>query len=260
MRFYKQIRNLSEFLAADICAPHQFERLHRDIIVSAPLCETFAFFADAANLQRITPPWLHFSILTAPAQMRVGLEIAYRIRLYGLPLPWRSRIEEWRPGLGFVDRQTHARHESSASSPQDALGTRFSASILIWKPRTSLRPCPTPRGGQRKSKFRCASREAARGHEPVAKLGRTAGASRFEAVHWSTIGAARPRPIPRSARTVARALEAHREDIERGALLSIDEGSTRLRMAASQGFAGSLVAGIPLASADPRSPEACRLK
>jgi len=55
-----------------------------------------AFFAGAANRQRITPPWLHFSILTPPTtQMRVGLEIAYPTRLYGLPLPWRSRIWEW---------------------------------------------------------------------------------------------------------------------------------------------------------------------
>ena len=30
--------------------------------------------------------------------------------------------------------------------------------------------------------------------------------------------------------TVAQALEAHREDIERGALLSIDQGGTRVRM------------------------------
>jgi uncharacterized protein (DUF433 family) len=40
------------------------------------------------------------------------------------------------------------------------------------------RRCPTPPGGPRKSKFRSASREAARGHEPVAKLGRALGASR----------------------------------------------------------------------------------
>jgi len=96
----------------------------------------------------------------------------------------------------------------------------------------------------------------------------------FEAVHWSTIGAAtaadveivtwanehyfvviandldfsailaagaidRPSVVQLhtqdllsegAARIVARALEAHREDIERGALLSIDEGGTRVRM------------------------------
>jgi len=47
-----------------------------------------------------------------------------------------------------------------------------------WKLRTSLRPCPKPPGGQRESKFRCASREATRGHEPVAKLGRALGGAR----------------------------------------------------------------------------------
>jgi hypothetical protein len=57
-------------------------------------------------------------------------------------------------------------------------GTRFSANILTSTPRTSPRHCPTPLGGRRKSKCRCASREAARGHEPVAKLGRPAGAPR----------------------------------------------------------------------------------
>jgi ligand-binding SRPBCC domain-containing protein len=96
----------SQVLAADVSAPPDIERLSRDIIVPAPLADTFAFFADAANLQRLTPPWLHFSILTPmPAEMREGLEIEYRISLYGVPLPWRSRIDLWQPGVCFVDRQ-----------------------------------------------------------------------------------------------------------------------------------------------------------
>jgi predicted nuclease of predicted toxin-antitoxin system len=37
---------------------------------------------------------------------------------------------------------------------------------------------------------------------------------------------------------VAHALEAHREDIERGALLSIDEGGTRVRMLPLRGSQG----------------------
>src|SRR5438045_2458751 len=98
--------NLSQFLAADASAPPQLDRFHRELVVAAPLADTFAVFADAANLQRMTPPWLHFSILTPmPVEMRVGLEIAYRISLYGLPLPWRSRIDVWEPGACFVDRQ-----------------------------------------------------------------------------------------------------------------------------------------------------------
>jgi hypothetical protein len=98
--------SLTQALTADISAPSGVEHLRHEIIVPASLGETFAFFADAANLQRITPPWLHFSIRTPmPVQMRVGLEIAYRVALYGLPMPWRSRIEVWQPGVRFVDRQ-----------------------------------------------------------------------------------------------------------------------------------------------------------
>ena len=106
MRFSTQIATRSGFLAADVRAPQSVERLHREVVVPASLRETFAFFADAANLQRLTPPWLRFSISTPmPVQMRSGLEIAYRISLYGLPMPWRSRIDVYEPGVRFVDRQ-----------------------------------------------------------------------------------------------------------------------------------------------------------
>jgi ligand-binding SRPBCC domain-containing protein len=106
MRFSPDLAHLARLLAADARAPQNVERLHRTIIVSAPLSETFAFFADAANLQRLTPPWLHFSILTPmPVQMQSGLEIAYRISVYGLPIPWRSRIDVWQPEACFVDTQ-----------------------------------------------------------------------------------------------------------------------------------------------------------
>ena len=80
--------------------------LHRAAVVPASLEETFAFFADAANLQRLTPPWLRFSILTPlPVEMRVGTVVDYRIWLRGLPIPWRTRIDVWEPGVCFVDRQ-----------------------------------------------------------------------------------------------------------------------------------------------------------
>ena len=81
-----------------------------------------------------------------------------------------------------------------------------------------------PPGEPRKSKFRCASREASRGHEPVARLGRA-----LRTQDLLSEGA---------VRIVARALEAHREDIERGALLSIDEGGTRVRMLPLKGSQG----------------------
>ena len=80
--------------------------LEREQWVPAGLEETFAFFADAANLERLTPAFLGFSILTPlPVAMRAGTLIEYRLRLFGLPLRWLTRIEVWEPGQRFVDRQ-----------------------------------------------------------------------------------------------------------------------------------------------------------
>lgn len=92
---------------ADVARPGQgLQHLHRDTVVSGQLEDTFSFFADASNLERLTPDWLNFSILTPmPLVMRAGLEIEYRITLYGVPIRWRSRIDAWEPGVGFVDSQ-----------------------------------------------------------------------------------------------------------------------------------------------------------
>jgi len=77
-----------------------------DTVLPASLDRTFAFFSDAANLERLTPPWVRFRIRTPmPVVMREGLEIDYRISVRGLPVPWRSRIDVWEPGVRFVDRQ-----------------------------------------------------------------------------------------------------------------------------------------------------------
>ncbi len=66
----------------------------------------FEFFADARNLEAITPPWLRFRVVTAgEIEMRAGALIEYRLRLHRLPVRWRTRIEEWEPGVRFVDAQ-----------------------------------------------------------------------------------------------------------------------------------------------------------
>ena len=87
-------------------APRGLTRLYRETLVQAPLAQAFDFFADARNLERLTPSWLRFSIRTAmPVVMRPGLEIEYRIRLHGIPIRWVSVIDVWEPGRRFIDHQ-----------------------------------------------------------------------------------------------------------------------------------------------------------
>ncbi|MBN1223226.1 MAG: SRPBCC family protein [Candidatus Aminicenantes bacterium] len=81
-------------------------KLKRESFVPASIETVFDFFSRAENLDRITPPWLHFQIRTpAPVKMEKGTIIDYALRLHGIPMKWRSQITEWEAPLRFVDVQ-----------------------------------------------------------------------------------------------------------------------------------------------------------
>jgi ligand-binding SRPBCC domain-containing protein len=66
----------------------------------------FGFFADARNLEAITPPLLRFRVVTpSPIVMGAGTRIRYRLRVHGVPLSWLTEITVWEPPHRFVDEQ-----------------------------------------------------------------------------------------------------------------------------------------------------------
>lgn len=80
--------------------------LQREQHLPYPVKQVFSFFAEARNLERITPPLLGFEVVgREPIEMRAGTLIQYRLRLHGLRVDWLTRIDEWEPDARFVDQQ-----------------------------------------------------------------------------------------------------------------------------------------------------------
>lgn len=112
--------------------------LHTELWLARPPAEVFPFFAEARNLEAITPPWLKFEVLTpAPIAMRPGMLIDYRIRVHGIPIRWRTEIAEWQPPHRFVDVQLrgpyHLWHHTHTFEESDG-GTRCGDHVR-YRPR-----------------------------------------------------------------------------------------------------------------------------
>ncbi len=81
-------------------------QFRQELWLPAPPGRVFPFFADARNLETITPPWLRFRVTSdGEIPMGEGARIDYRLRVHGLPLRWQSEITAWEPPRRFIDSQ-----------------------------------------------------------------------------------------------------------------------------------------------------------
>lgn len=101
--------------------------LRSAVVVPAPVEQAFAYFADPANLDASTPPWVDFRVLSplpTAGHLASGDVLDYRIRICRIPVRWRSRIEDWAAPTSFVDHQLrgpyrhwHHLHEFEPDGP-----------------------------------------------------------------------------------------------------------------------------------------------
>ncbi len=97
--------------------------------LSRPLDEVFPFFADAHNLEELTPKFLKFNVLTPkPIAMKSGTEIRYKLKVRGVPIKWKTSILDWDPPHQFVDNQDSGpyalwHHTHTFKPTEDGTGT-----------------------------------------------------------------------------------------------------------------------------------------
>ena len=106
--------------------------------LALPLETVFDFFSKAENLEKLTPPWLRFEILTPePIEMGVGTLLDYRLRIRGLPIRWRGEITTWDPPYVFVDEQRRGpyrfwRHEHRFVETSEGVRIEDRVEYAVW--------------------------------------------------------------------------------------------------------------------------------
>ena len=109
---------------------------------SMPKPELFSFFKDEKNLEKLTPTFLGFKVLSKSTDdIQKGTIINYTLKVHGVPLKWKTEIEEFEPNDYFVDNQVsgpytkwyHQHHFSSLAG-----GTLMKDDVLYKVPMGKL--------------------------------------------------------------------------------------------------------------------------
>ena len=74
--------------------------------IEKPLSEVFDFFKDAKNLEKITPEYLQFKVLSMNTKdIKEGSLINYKLKLRGIPFKWKTLISKFKENDMFIDQQ-----------------------------------------------------------------------------------------------------------------------------------------------------------
>ena len=112
--------------------------IDRSIHLPRPITEVFPFFADAHNLEHLTPSFLKFQVVTPdPIVMRPGTHIRYKLRLHAIPISWESEITAWEPPHRFIDEQLHGpyriwKHEHRFSEKNGGTQVSDHVDYAVW--------------------------------------------------------------------------------------------------------------------------------
>lgn len=108
----------------DICAPlrNGEEVFYSEQFLPMKPEEVFPYFREAKNLEELTPPTLNFNIeKVSTDEVQQGTIIDYKLKIRGIPVKWKTEIDEWKPPYRFVDNQVkgpyslwHHTHEFKA--------------------------------------------------------------------------------------------------------------------------------------------------
>ena len=116
-------------------------RFETTLWLPVPRERVFAFFAEAGNLETITPPWLRFEIMSPAVAMTRGATIDYRLRIHGIPVRWRAEITVWDPPYRFVDEQRrgpYRRWVHTHTFTEERGGTRAADAVEFTAPGGAL--------------------------------------------------------------------------------------------------------------------------